>query len=109
MAVSIATLVLEMKRAEQVATEGHIEFVSLTTITNVHTARVANVTAPLFPAKIGHRPPFKVRQCCFQLCRRQLARASQKHRARIILDDVAHENTERRERARKRGYDHAGN
>src|SRR5579862_3450750 len=106
-AVPAAVFLLEV--GQQVFCEWQVEFVSLAAVAHVEATDVARASRPRLLRKIFPGQFFYGSKFALQIRERNLARHSPQDGPRVVLDDVAGENTQRRESTGKRGDDDTRN
>src|SRR5579862_7966155 len=107
MSVAVAAVVLLLKVTQKIFGEGDVEFVSLAAVADVDAAVVVRVSLPGLAAKIFRGRFLKLCEFAIQFGRGNFCCDARQDGAGIIFHDVAGENAERGQRARKRGDDDA--
>src|SRR5580692_6886863 len=105
MRVAVAAAVFCFEVPQEIFRVGKAEFVALAAIAEVDAAMVVRLVGPRFAAKICGSSFFERGEFRAQPLGGNFLRDSPQHGAGIILHDVARENAESGESARKRGYD----
>src|ERR1035437_444249 len=103
--VAVAAVVFLLEIAQEIFRERDIELVSLAAVAEVDAAVVVRFSLPRFVAKISCGGIFQGGKFAIQLRGGNFAGDAPEDGAGIVLDDVAGENSESGQCARKRGDD----
>src|SRR5229473_245047 len=104
MGIAVPACMFPLKCLLKISGERQVEFVSLAAVADVDALLIMNFPLPCLPVKIFLRSLFQCSELLRQARMWKLPSNPPQDRARVILDDVADQNSEGRQRAGQRGH-----
>src|SRR5579863_2524700 len=103
MRVAVASVMLALEVAQEIFRNREIQFVALAAIAEVGAPGIVRTSflLPGFRAEVGGGNFFERGEFAIESCAGNFAGDAPEHGAGVILHDIAHENSERRERSRE--------